>query len=123
MNAPTVTTKLAVADVTPSDITPSIETVTSVDDLQLGQRYEGITLRVEDRGREPVLWENVVGAFDWNTDLPSDRGGICAGPIFTRTFPSGQVVTLGMHTPSRVIQFALGSTNAFHHPRELFLSG
>lgn len=111
-----------------SEATP-IASVTSIDALQLETLYDGITLRIEDRGREPFRWENVVGAFHWKTDLPSNitdttgREETCEGPVFVRTFPSGQVVTVGMHTPSRVIRFALGSSAdgspVFMHPRIL----
>ena len=101
----------------------SLREVTSVKDLKLGTIYTDITLRVEDRGREAVCWENVIGSFHWKADLPTDNGSTCGGPVLVRTFPSGQTVTMCMHTNSRVIRFALGSLAdgepVFCHPQTL----
>ena len=100
-----------------------IETVSSLEDVQLGKLYTGVTLRVENVGQRPLVWENVTGEFDWDTQLPTDHGLVCAGPVFRRTFPSGQVTTLGMHTRSRVIRFAIPVSNTtapmFVHPSRL----
>ena len=90
----------------------SIESVASIDALQLGKVYKNVTLLVNDAGKEPKRWEDVTGEFHW-----------CDGPVFVRTFPSGQVVECGMHTHSRVIYFALvpshASPTGFFHPQQL----
>ena len=107
---------------------PSLREVASIEDLKLGTIYADITLLMKDRGREAVRWKNVIGSFHWKTDLPTyceatKSPATCAGPVFVRTFPSGQTVTMGMHTDSRVIHFTLGSSAngepVFYHPQAL----
>ena len=77
---------------------------------QLNREYTGISMRVMRKtGRGLVQldqWDNVCGKFVMDGTYPQ----------FTRTFPSGQVVHYGLHTPSQLILFALPGQDKFEHP-------
>ena len=84
--------------------------------MELGKTYYGVSLRVVESGGLSHVWENVTGAF-FVEDVPDWEGGMVSGPVFRREFPSGQVVTLGMQTPSRTIWYSVDGV--FAHPSTL----
>ena len=103
--------RMRVPSLTPATAV-SIESVASLDALQLGKVYKNVTLLIKGAEQEPERWEDVTGEFRW-----------CDGPMFMRHSPSGLPTAFRMHTQSRVIYFALVPSRAgspmFFHPQQL----
>lgn len=76
--------------------TMDFSSVSSPDEIKKGQMYTGIRLQVNDVGLPPTIWDDVRGAFV-ERDAPGYYGTVRA--IFLdRTFPTGQVVQVGLNT-------------------------
>ena len=58
--------------------------------------YSGIRMQVNDVGWPPQIWENVQGAFV-ERYAPGHYGKV-RSIFLDRTFPTGQVVQVGLHT-------------------------
>ena len=87
--------------------TVSFSSVTSPDQIREGQMYIGMHLRVNSHtelsGRTPITWEDVQGTFV-KRDAPGYYGNTVRAIFLDRTFPTGQVVQLGLNTGGRTIQ-------------------
>ena len=77
--------------------------VDSTDQIQQGQVYTGMRLHVSGPGAAPVVWEDVQGAFV-QRDAPDYHGGTVSAVFLDRTFPTGQVVQLGLNSRARTIR-------------------
>ena len=92
----------------------------ALDEIQLGERYKNVTLRVRLPSRQ-TTWANMVGHFGWE-ELPTNNGRHCMGPTFHREFPSGQTVMYALHTASQIMEIVTcrdGDAPRYEHPQRL----
>ena len=67
-----------------------------MDEVLLGQLYEGVTLSVN---HDVSTFANMRGVFEMQ-QLPTGDGHMTLAPVFQRIFPEHEV-TYGLHTPSQ----------------------
>ena len=93
--------------------TMSFALVKSPEQIREGQMYTGMHLRVNSHtelsGRDPITWEDVQGTFV-KRDAADYYGGMVRAIFLDRTFPTGQVVQLGMNSGGRTIQVEINGT-------------
>ena len=78
--------------------------VAAPDQIEEGQVYTGMRLQVSGPpGVPPLIWEDVQGTFV-RRDAPDYHGGTVRAVFLDRTFPSGQVVQLGLNSRARTIR-------------------
>ena len=82
----------------PQSTTQSFALLTSPGEIREGQMYTG--MRVRHAKGAGGVWEDVQGRFRL-----MEPGGVGVGPavFLERTFPSGQVVLVGMNSRSRTV--------------------
>ena len=83
-----------------------------IEDVRLGQVYDGVTLR-DAQSEDSTAFSHMRGSFQMEEQpawVPGSAATLCRCPVptFRRTFPSGQVVTYGLHTPSRRLDIVIG---------------
>ena len=88
-------------------------TVQTIRDVELGTSYTNVTLVVKGSSG---TFTDMSGIFAVE-QLSTGNGTFCRAPTFRRTFPDGNVVTYGLHTPSRRMDLLIGTT--CHSPQEL----
>ena len=101
------------SETAPHPETMSFALLDSPEQIRAGQMYTGMRLRVNSHnelsGRTPVTWEDVQGTFV-ERDAPGYYGGMVRAIFLDRTFPTGQVVQLGLNCGGRTIQVEINGT-------------
>ena len=77
--------------------------VAAPDQIEEGQVYTGMRLQVSAPPGAPLIWEDVQGRFVQRY-APDYHGGTVSAVFLERTFPTGQVVQLGVNSRARTIR-------------------
>ena len=65
--------------------------------------YTGMRLQVSSAGGAPVVWEDVQGKF-MRREAADYSGGTVRAIFLDRTFPTGQVVQIGLNSRARRVR-------------------
>ena len=78
-------------------------------EIREDQMYTGMRLQVSGPGSALVVWEDVQGKFV-RREAADYYGGTVRAIFLDRTFPTGQVVQVGLNSRARTIRVDIGGT-------------